>query len=64
MTERLLKQKEAAQILGVKPNTLAMWRLTGKVNLTYIKLGGNIRYRVSDLDDFINQGITQKQEVR
>ncbi len=64
MTERLLKQKEAARILGVKPNTLAMWRLTGKVNLTYIKLGGNIRYRVSDLDDFINQGITQKQEVR
>ncbi len=64
MTERLLKQKEAAQILGVKPNTLAMWRLTGKVNLTYIKLGGNIRYRVSDLDDFINQGITQKQGVR
>ncbi len=64
MTERLLKQKEAARILGVKPNTLAMWRLTGKVNLTYIKLGGNIRYRVSDLDDFINQGITQKQGVR
>ncbi len=64
MTERLLKQKEAAQILGVKPNTLAMWRLTGRVNLTYIKLGGNIRYRVSDLDDFINRGVTQKQEVR
>ncbi len=64
MTERLLKQEEAAQILGVKPNTLAMWRLTGKVNLTYVRLGTNIRYRVSDLDDFINQGITQMQEFR
>ncbi len=64
MTERLLREKEAARVLGVAPNTLAQWRFTGKVNLTYVRLGKNIRYRMGDLDDFINQGITQMQEVR
>ncbi len=63
MTERLLREKEAAQVLSVAPNTLAQWRFYGKVNLPYVKLGANIRYRMSDLDNFINQGITQIQEV-
>ncbi len=62
MGERLLREKEAAQVLSVKPNTLAQWRFN-KVNLTYVRLGASIRYRMSDLDDFINQGITQIQEV-
>ncbi len=64
MTERLLREKEAAQVLSVAPNTLAQWRLHGNVNLTYVRLGKTIRYRMSDLDNFINQGITQMQEVR
>ncbi len=62
MGERLLREKEAAQVLSVKPNTLAQWRFN-KVNLTYVRLGASIRYRMSDLEDFINQGITQIQEV-
>ncbi len=64
MTEGLLKEKEAARVLGVEPNTLAQWRFNGKVNLTYIKLGKSVRYRMADLDDFINRGVTQTQEFR
>ncbi len=64
MSEGLLSGKEAALVLGVTSNTLAQWRFTGKVNLTYVKLGKSVRYRRTDLDDFINQGITQRQEVR
>jgi predicted site-specific integrase-resolvase len=64
MTDRLLREKEAARVLGVAPNTLAQWRFTGKVNLTYVKLGTNIRYRMGDLQDFINQGVKNMQEVR
>lgn len=64
MTERLLREKEAAKVLGVAPNTLAQWRFTGKVNLTYVRLGKNIRYRMDDLQEFIDQGITKMQEAR
>ncbi len=63
MTERLLREKEAAQVLSVRANTLAQWRFNGKVNLTYVRLGAGIRYRMSDLEDFIKKGIVEMQEV-
>ncbi len=64
MSEGLLNGKEAARVLGVTSNTLAGWRFKGNVNLTYVKLGKVVRYRRSDLDDFIKEGITKMQEVR
>ena len=42
-TNRLLTRKEAAEFLGVKKNTLAMWHVTGKYNLPAIKVGKNVR---------------------
>jgi hypothetical protein len=52
----LLKDKEAARILDVRPNTLAYWRATKKVNLPYIVLSsGAIRYKLSAIEKFLEE---------
>lgn len=48
-----LNDRDAALVLGVKTSTLAAWRSTGRYQLRYIKVGRLIRYRVSDLADFL-----------
>lgn len=45
--------KQAADALGVKPNTLAVWRSTGRYNLPFFKVGRLVKYRVSDLAEFL-----------
>ena len=42
--------KEAAAYLGMKAQTLAVWRTTGRYCLPFVRVGRSIRYRVSDLD--------------
>ena len=50
---RLLTTNEAAQILGVKPQTLAYWRCVKRYALPYVKVGKNCRYKRSDIEAFI-----------
>lgn len=45
--------RQAAQVLEVKPTTLAVWRSTGRYNLPYLKVGRLVKYRVSDLAEFL-----------
>jgi len=51
---KLLTRAEAAAYLGCKPQTLAMWASTKRYNLRYVKVGRSVRYRVSDLEAFLN----------
>jgi excisionase family DNA binding protein len=46
----LLTPIEAAQFLSLKVKTLAVWRSTGRHALPFIRCGGRIRYRRSDLE--------------
>jgi hypothetical protein len=48
-----LDDKQAAAVLGLKAGTLSVWRSTGRYNLPYIKAGRLVRYRVSDLAEFM-----------
>ena len=48
-----LDDKQAAEALGIKAGTLSVWRSTGRYNLPYIKVGRLVRYRVSDLAEFM-----------
>ena len=48
-----INEKRAAEMLGVKVSTLANWRVTGRYSLPYIKVGRLVRYRVSDLAEWI-----------
>ncbi|MBU1002100.1 MAG: helix-turn-helix domain-containing protein [Proteobacteria bacterium] len=51
----LVNEHAAAKLLGMSVCTLRAWRLkcTGPV---YCKLGRSIRYKVADLQEFIEQG--------
>ncbi len=48
-----IADKLAAEVLGVKPATLAVWRSLGRYNLPYLKVGRLVKYRVSDLAEFL-----------
>lgn len=48
-----LTSKEAANVLGVSEDTLAVWRCTKRYPLPYVKIGRKVFYRGSDLDVFI-----------
>ncbi len=56
----LLTRKEAAYLLRLRPNTLAVWAVTGRFakELPIIRLGRNlIRYRRSDVQCFIDGAV-------
>ena len=53
--EVLLTRKEAATLLDCKETTLAMWKYTKRYPLPYVKIGTNVRYKLSDVQKFIEQ---------
>ena len=53
-TKELLSDKEASRYLRVADGTLAVWRSTGRYKIPFIKVGRSVRYRQSDLDEFLN----------
>lgn len=50
---KMLTRKEAAEYLGVKEGTLAIWLCTKRYNLPYYKIGRNVRYKIKDLENFV-----------
>lgn len=52
--EPLLDRKSAAKYLNLSPGTLAVWDCTKRYDLKPIKVGRAVRYRRSDLDNFLN----------
>ena len=53
--DRLVSGREAAALLGLQPQTLAKWRMTGK-HLTTVRLGRTVRYRLGDINRLIADG--------
>ncbi len=53
----LLSQKQAAEILGLSPKTLEKWRSLGTPRLAFVRLGSAVRYRMCDLDRFIEASV-------
>lgn len=51
----LLDEKEAAVLLDLKPGTLAVFRSTGRHSIPYLKIGRNVRYRRSDLENWLQR---------
>jgi len=57
MNNQLLKTNEAAQLLGVSKAFLERDRWAG-ARVPFIKVGSRaVRYRVSDLNDYINKQV-------
>jgi excisionase family DNA binding protein len=55
----LLDEQQAAQHLNVSPGTLSVWRSTGRYGLPFVKIGRSVRYRLSDLDTWINNRVRE-----
>lgn len=51
----LLSREEAAELLGVKPQTLAKWVSDGNFDLPLVKVGRLAKYRPADIDAFISR---------
>lgn len=52
---QLLTRPEAAEYLSLAVQTLAVWSMTGK-HLPVVRMGTRaVRYRISDLDEFIEK---------
>ena len=56
----LLSRKQAAEILGVKEQTLAVWQSSKRYPLKCIKIGRKtVKYKRSDIHDFIKWSTEQ-----
>lgn len=55
MTQNLLTPDQTASRLHVTPETLAVWRCTGRYNLTFVKVGRKVLYDEKDVADFIER---------
>ncbi|MEH0864192.1 helix-turn-helix domain-containing protein [Phytobacter diazotrophicus] len=49
-----LTRSEAADHLGVNPQTLANWAHTGKVKIPFHKVGRKVIYVKADLDAYLD----------
>ena len=52
-------QKETAEYLGVSEGTLAVWASTKRYNLPYVKIGSLVKYRMSDLQEFLQNNLVE-----
>jgi hypothetical protein len=50
----LLCPEDIERVYRIKPKTLAQWRWK-KIGPDYIKIGGMVRYRLSDLENFFEK---------
>jgi predicted DNA-binding transcriptional regulator AlpA len=53
--QTLCSRREAAALLGLKPQTLAKWAMTGK-NLSVVRLGNrSTRYSLEEIEEFVRR---------
>jgi len=58
----LLSRPEAAKFLGVKEGTLEVWASTGRYDLPIVKIGRLAKYRLSDLEKFIDKRTVSSEQ--
>lgn len=49
----LLSPRQTADILGVRVQTLALWRHTGKHGLPFLKVGTSVRYSRTAIEEWL-----------
>lgn len=59
-TSGLMNTEEAASYLRLSAQTLAKWRCY-KRGPRFVRLGGAVFYRQTELDEFITANVTQKE---
>ena len=51
----LVTRAQAAEYLGVQIQTLAVWACSGRYDLPVVRIGRCVRYRLRDLENFIER---------
>lgn len=49
----LVSREQAAEALGIRPQTLACWACNGRYGLPFVKIGRRVMYRLADIEFFI-----------
>ena len=57
LDDELLTTEEASRFLKLRPNTLEIWRLKGIGPKFYRISGRTVRYRLSDLMEFVENSV-------
>lgn len=57
-----LTEDEAAAFIGFEPQTLAVWRSTGRHDLPFVRVGRSIRYRRADLEAWLDAHTVGKRK--
>lgn len=53
--KEFLTPQDTADLLGVTVGTLAIWRSSGRYNLSFVKVGSRVRYRLRDINAFLRR---------
>ncbi len=56
LEQQLVNEAKAAAYLHIAQRTLQWWRVVGK-GPRFVKIGRLVRYRIADLDAFIEAGL-------
>ncbi|MGD9152759.1 MAG: helix-turn-helix domain-containing protein [Gammaproteobacteria bacterium] len=60
---QLLNPADVADLLGIKVETLQIWRCNHRYDLPYVKIGGRIRYKISDVEKFIESRTMRNDNI-
>ena len=63
-TSPIIGNDDAANYIGVAGPTLETWRSTGRVKIPFIRIGRLVKYRISDLDNFLSKQTVDKHVER
>ena len=63
LSAELLTTAQVAEILTLKPQTLAKWRMDGS-GPSYIRLGTAVRYKATDIQAYIEQRPVSGEAVK
>ena len=63
LQKKLMTRREAANYLGIKEQTLALWAHANRYDLPYYKIGRHAKYKREDLDRFIERSQQKIGEV-
>ena len=58
--DRLITRREAAEMLSLKPQTLAVWSMN-RQHLPVVHIGRTVRYRLSDVQRLVERGAADPQ---
>jgi predicted DNA-binding transcriptional regulator AlpA len=63
--DRLLTRKQAAEVLGFQPQTLARWKWEGRADRPpEVRFGRAVRYRASELSKWIAERGEERTRTR